>query len=111
MENPTLTLSDHLLACADLWCAANEQAKLATLGRLAMNDTAFFAREVSRGPTTATLEKFAAFLGDPGQWPGGRVPEKVCEFVHRVEGRTPAGCGSTGKDHGFSRSPGFAHDA
>lgn len=97
MTNQTLTLSDHLLACADLWCLANGPAKLATLGRLAMNDTAFFAREPQRGPTTATLEKFAAFLGDPANWPDRCVPAKVCDFVHRVEGRTPEACTSTGK--------------
>lgn len=101
-----ISLSEHLLACAHQWCAAHGDAKLATLGRVAMNDTAFFTRDHRHGPTTATLEKFAAFLADLAQWPDGAVPREVCEFVHRVEGRTPEACLATGKADAISPGEG-----
>ena len=74
--------------CADIWCGTN-RASLAQLGRSAVSDSSFFSRpEPARGPTTATLERFARFLGDAANWPDGEVPEAVRGFVH-VVGVTP----------------------
>ncbi|MCT2398502.1 hypothetical protein [Novosphingobium mangrovi (ex Huang et al. 2023)] len=80
-----MTLIDRLLCCARLWTDANERS-LARLATLVSNDGKFFTRlESGRGnATTATLEKFARFLGDGANWPDGAVPREVCEFVHIV---------------------------
>lgn len=77
-------LIDRLRCCADIWVASNA-ASLARLGRAVLNDSSYFNRtESPQGTTTATLEKFARFLGDGGNWPDGAVPREVCEFVHVV---------------------------
>lgn len=82
-ETP-LRLIDRLRIAAALWADAND-ATLARLGRGAINDSSYFTRsEPAQGPTTGTLEKFARFLGDPGNWPDGVVPGEVCAFVHIV---------------------------
>lgn len=92
MKHEPLSLTDHLLAIVDLWCEAHD-AKAARLGRLVVNDTAFFTRlaERSTSPRAATLEKFADFLGSAEAWPEGTdgaydIPGFVLEFVHRVHG-------------------------
>ncbi len=87
-------LMDHLRECADIWSAAND-APLGRLGRLAINDGGFFARVDERGisPTTTTLERFARFLGDVGNWPGEAVPPQVRGFVERVGGHQDAANG------------------
>lgn len=56
---------------------------LARLGRLVVNDGGYFSR-IAGNPvtTTATLEKFARFLGDSANWPDGAVPEEVAAFAH-----------------------------
>lgn len=83
----TERLPDHLMACADAWVSRND-ASLARLGRLAANDSSFFNRVgKAQGPTTATLEKFADYFGNPENWPEGDVPLDVMGFVHRVKGR------------------------
>lgn len=83
MDTPTLiTLPERLKNCADLWVSATS-ASLARLGRTVVNDSSFFKRlESPQGTTTATLEKFARFLGDPANWPSGEVPQEVRAFVH-----------------------------
>ena len=79
-----LRLSDRLLSVADLWAAANA-ASTASLGRLVINDSSFFSRpESPRGPTTGTLERFASFLIEPGNWPDAQVPLEVARFAHAV---------------------------
>lgn len=87
------SLVDRLRWCAEQWCEANS-ATLARLGRCVVNDGGFFGRVSSpeASTTTATLEKFARFLGDPANWPDGAVPDDVCAFVHivGVSARAPA---------------------
>lgn len=75
-------LVERLKASAQTWADANG-ATLARLGRCVMNDNGFFSR-IDGNPvtTTATLEKFARFLGDAANWPDGAVPEEVRAFVH-----------------------------
>lgn len=86
----TLTLPDRLRALAQLWSEATG-GTFARLGREAINDGGFFTRLDSPNPscTTATLEKFARFLGDASNWPDGLVPDDVAAFVH-VVGVSPA---------------------
>lgn len=81
-------LVDRLRFCAQLWAEAND-ATFARLGTIVINDGGFFTRvESTASTTTKTLERFARFLGDAGQWPDGAVPSAVREFVH-VVGVTP----------------------
>jgi len=99
-----LSLEDRLrMACAS-WCAANE-AKPGRLGRLAINDGGFFTRlenNPGASTTTATLTRFAEFLADPANWPGGLVAEEAKALAH-VVGVTPAGGAvSPGKGDGIS---------
>ena len=84
MEMPP-TLLDRLRVSAQLWVEARD-ASFARLGREVINDGGFFARIEARGAstTTATLERFARFLGDAANWPDGEVPEAVRGFVHVV---------------------------
>ena len=81
----TLSLTDRLRRCADKWVAANE-ASLARLGRAVVNHNGFFTDldRMARGPSTDTLEKFARFLSDGGNWPEGRVPQVAVDFAHVV---------------------------
>lgn len=80
---PTLPLIDRLVLVAARWAAAHE-ATLARLGREVVNDGGFFGRLEAPGAntTTATLEKFARFLAEPGNWPGGTVPGEAHRFAH-----------------------------
>jgi hypothetical protein len=89
---PTITLLDRLIIAADLWAAANGGTR-SRLSRTVINDGGFFGRLESPGAstTTATLEKFARFLGDAANWPGGAVPQEVCAFIH-VTGVSSAAC-------------------
>lgn len=92
-------LIERLKAAAQLWVDANG-ASLARLGRAVMNDNGFFSR-IDGNPvtTTATLERFARFLGDAANWPDGAVPEEVRAFVHvtgvssETEGTSPGKIG------------------
>lgn len=81
------SLVEALCEVADLWCAAHtpEPAPLARLGRLAVGDGGFFTRlpKQTKGATTDTLERFAAFLLDPANWPGGGVPQEARDLGHR----------------------------
>lgn len=85
MTQPALPLTDLLCAAGAIW-AERSDATLAKLGKLVVNDTSFFARfdNPRASTTTATLEKFAAFLGDPGNWPDGAVPQEAVDLAHRV---------------------------
>ena len=81
-ELPSLT--DRLALCAALWTAANS-ATLARLGTLVVNDGGFFTRVgTGTSTTTKTLERFARFLIEPGNWPAGDVPQEICLFAHVV---------------------------
>ena len=81
-----ISLVDRLRQVAHLWVAANEARSLARLGKTVVNDGGFFTRleSAAQGTTTATLEKFAVFLGDPGNWPEGNVPQEAVDLAHRV---------------------------
>lgn len=80
-----LSLVDRLRQVAQLWVSAQD-ASLARLGKTVVNDGGFFTRLETQvqGTTTATLEKFAAYLGDPGNWPEGVVPQEAIDLAHRV---------------------------
>lgn len=81
----TLTLPDRLRTSAQLW-VERTGSTFARLGREAINDGGFFTRldQPSASCTTATLEKFARFLGDAVNWPDGAVPPEVAAFVQVV---------------------------
>lgn len=93
-----MPLVDRLQLVAALWAESHADesgrpASLARLGKAAIKDTGFFDRLGERGPTTATLEKFARFLADPANWPPNAdgesaVPEEAKAFAH-VTGVTP----------------------
>ena len=85
MTQQPIPLTELLCAVAAIW-AEKSDASLARLGRLVKNDTSFFTRfENARvSTTTATLEEFAAFLGDAGNWPDGAVPQEALDLAHRV---------------------------
>ena len=88
IANEIVGLVERLQRSADLWSEASGSS-LSQLGRSAVNDSTFFSRlESPRGPTTATLEKFARFLLDPANWPDAKVPREVVAFGH-VTGITP----------------------
>ena len=100
---PIPALPDRLLQVAGLWSAA-QGATLHRLGALVINDGAFFARlESTASTTTKTLERFARFLIDPGNWPQGDVPAEVCRFAHAVGisgGACPALADDASEDSG-----------
>lgn len=85
MTQQPIPLTELLCSVAAIW-AEKSDASLARLGRLVKNDTSFFTRfENARvSTTTATLEEFAAFLTDPGNWPEGAVPQEAVDLAHRV---------------------------
>jgi len=85
-------LIDRLRASAELWAQVNT-ASLSALASAVLNDSGYFARIAVPAPstTTRTLEKFARFLVDPANWPGGAAPEEVCAFAHAV-GISGAAC-------------------
>lgn len=80
-----LSLVERLRQVSQLWVTAQD-ASLSRLGKSVVNDGGFFTRLETQvqGTTTATLEKFAAFLGDPGNWPDGAVPQEALDLAHRV---------------------------
>lgn len=87
-----LSLPDRLIAAAQLWSAATERS-LGALASMVVNHGSFFDRLQERdSTTTATLQKFARFLGDAANWPEGHgVPADVCAFAH-VVGVSSAAC-------------------
>ncbi len=84
--NPTLlaeplSLIERLRLCAQLWVEATG-GSFARLGRTVLNDSSFFNRiESPQGTTTATLERFARYLGDAANWPEGAVPDEARAFA------------------------------
>lgn len=106
-------LIERLKAAAQQWVEAND-ASLARLGRAVMNDNGFFSR-IDGNPvtTTATLERFARFLGDAANWPEGIVPEEVRAFVHVTGVSTEIEGISTGQisDLSGAREPDGARSA
>lgn len=82
MSPASLSLTDRLRACADIWCAATGRT-LGALSTIVTNQGSFFERLGGERPsaTTATLEKFARYLGDKASWPDSTVPADVAEFA------------------------------
>lgn len=100
----TLSLVDRLRLSADLWATAHN-ASLARLGRAVVNDGGFFTRLENQvqGTTTASLERFARFLVDAGNWPEGvEIPAEVIAFGHAVGVSAPSPAPSAGKAGGIS---------
>lgn len=71
------------MECSQLWSEANGRS-LGALASIVVNHGSFFDRLINPGAstTTATLDKFARFLGDVSNWPDGMdLPQAVREFV------------------------------
>lgn len=107
MEHRSVSLIDRLKSCAALWCEATGRTPGA-LASIVVNHGSFFDRLESpqASTTTATLERFARYLGDAGNWPDGVVPDAVRDFV-AVTGieavcvvHAPASTGGEAQDHG-----------
>ena len=83
-HQPT-SLIDRLRHCALLWSEAHGRT-IGALSSIVMNHGSFFDRFAAPGAstTTATLERFARFLGDPENWPDRDVPPAVADFVRVV---------------------------
>lgn len=79
------TLTERLHRCGMIWTEAHDAAPT-RLGRLVVNDGGLLQRIEQPGVsvTTATLEKFAAFLADPANWPEGAVPQEALDLAHVV---------------------------
>ena len=82
-STPSLSLRDRLLAAAQSWSAATGRS-LGALSSVVVDDGKTFARlaDPARGVTDATLEKFAAFLADPANWPEGQVATEAVALAH-----------------------------
>lgn len=102
----TPSLIDRLHRAADSWCKAND-ASLARLGRVVINDNGFFARIGQPGgsTTTATLERFGRYLGDGTNWPAGVVSDEARSFAAIVglAAVDPDLCACA--DHGIRNNP------
>lgn len=98
-------LRDRLLAAADIWAAACGRSTGALSSIVANHGQALDRlRDPANKVTDATLEKFAAYLADPANWPEGAVPQEAIDLAH-VTGVTPASPGlSPGKIGGDSRA-------
>jgi len=88
---PALSLVARLRAVAQIWVDRLDSS-LSRLALNVVNDRGFFTRLETQvqGVTTATLEKFAAFLADPANWPEGAVPQEALDLAHVVGVSTPA---------------------
>ena len=98
-----IDLKTRLSHCADAWCLAHAdgdgvRAPLSRLSKRVMDDGKFFENlgAMRRGPSTDTLEKFARFLVDPANWPGGAVAEEAKVLAHVVGVTAPDACPSAG---------------
>ena len=91
-------LKSRLLAAADRWSEAHDGAPLSRLGKPVAGDANFFERVRSGGGINlATLEKFAAHLADPANWPEGAVPQEALDLAHAVGGSAAEVAASAGK--------------
>ena len=108
METTTApTLIERLQRCAMLWTEAHS-AVPGRIGRVVVNDAGVLPRISQPGAsvTTATLEKFAAYLADPANWPDGAVPQEAIDLAHVVGVTPPAPILSPGNLAGDSRLSG-----
>lgn len=82
MDMHVLRPIDRLTQCAQLWAEANGKSTT-WLARAVVNDGGYFDRIAETGSTTTlTLERFARFLCNVGNWPEGAVPAEVIAFGH-----------------------------
>ncbi len=80
-----LRLRDTLLLAAERWALATSRSTGALSSIVANNGRALERlRDPATSVTDATLEKFAGFLADPANWPGGTVPQEAIDLAHRV---------------------------
>ena len=78
-------LRDRLFAAAQAWSAATGRTIGALSSVVANHGQALERlRDPANKVTDATLEKFAAYLADPANWPGGAVPQEAVDLAHRV---------------------------
>ena len=99
METQTIpTLVERLHKCGLIWTEAHD-APLTRLGRLVVNDGGLLQRIGQPGVsvTTATLERIAAFLADPANWPAGEVAQEAIDLAHVVGVTLPCPALSAGK--------------
>ncbi|MEM9085333.1 MAG: hypothetical protein AAGB23_05370 [Pseudomonadota bacterium] len=85
METPTQPpLIARLCSISSDWAEAND-VKVSRLGRVVINDGAAIQRLEEGGDLgTVNLGRFAKFLSDPKNWPGGRVPKSAKVFDRDV---------------------------
>lgn len=70
-----MTLIERILAVAGHWAEARGHRTTARLSTIVANDGGLLKRLSEGGGTTvATLDKFAVFLRDAGNWPEGTIP-------------------------------------
>lgn len=102
---PAPTLIERLQRCAQLWTDAHSAAP-GRIGRVVANDAGVLPRISQPGAsvTTATLEKFAAYLADPANWPEGAVPQEAIDLAHVTGISAPALLPSAGNAGSVSRS-------
>lgn len=76
-------LRDRLLGAAEAWSRASGRT-LGALSSLVSNhaQTLERLRDPENRVTDATIERFAAFLADPANWPGGIVPQEAIDLAH-----------------------------
>lgn len=103
------SLIERLHHCAALWTEVH-QAAPGRIGRLVANDGGVLPRIAQPGAsvTTATLEKFAAFLADPTNWPDCTVPQEAIDLAHVVGVSLPTPMLSPGKNDAVSPEIGEA---
>ena len=99
-------LRDRLLIAAERWSEATGRT-LGALSSVVSNhaQTIDRLRDPANKVTDATLEKFAAFLADPANWPEGAVPQEAIELAHVTGISAPALLPSAGNAGSVSRSP------
>ena len=78
-------LRARLLAAAEAWSEKTGRT-LGALSCVVSNHarTIERLRDPSNKVTDATLEKFARFLADPANWPGGAVAQEAVDLAHVV---------------------------
>jgi hypothetical protein len=78
-------LRDRLFAAAEAWSAATGRTTGALSSVVANHGQALERlRDPANKVTDATLEKFAAFLADGANWPGGQIPQVAVDLAHVV---------------------------
>lgn len=83
MDQEPIKPRDRLLGVAALWSEATGRSAGA-LSSVVSNhgSTLDRLRDPSLAVTDTTLEKFARFLADAANWPGGDVPPEALALAH-----------------------------